>query len=44
MPSSNSFAQSPILKRSIMIAGHKTTISLANEFWTALKKIAQEQG
>jgi predicted DNA-binding ribbon-helix-helix protein len=44
MPSSSSFAQSPILKRSIMIAGHKTSISLENEFWTALKKIAQERG
>jgi len=28
------------MKRSIMIAGHATSISLEPEFWNALKKIA----
>ena len=36
--------KSPVVKRSIVIAGHKTSISLENEFWTALKRIAQERG
>jgi predicted DNA-binding ribbon-helix-helix protein len=30
-------------KRSITIDGHRTSISLEDEFWQALKEIAQEQ-
>ncbi len=33
-----------IRKRSIRIAGHKTSVSLEEEFWDALKAIAQAQG
>lgn len=34
-----------MLKKSIVIAGrHDTSISLEEEFWVELKKIAQEQG
>jgi predicted DNA-binding ribbon-helix-helix protein len=29
-----------IIKRSIILAGHKTSVSLEDEFWTALKEIA----
>ena len=29
-----------LLKRSVIIAGHATSISLENAFWTRLKKIA----
>jgi predicted DNA-binding ribbon-helix-helix protein len=32
--------QSRILKRSIVIAGHKTSVSLEDAFWNALKEIA----
>lgn len=32
--------QSSIVKRSIVIAGHKTSISLEDAFWRALKDIA----
>jgi predicted DNA-binding ribbon-helix-helix protein len=32
---------SPVVKRSIMIAGHKTSVSIEDAFWTALKDIAQ---
>ena len=32
--------KSLILKRSIMIAGKKTSVSLEDEFWQALKQIA----
>ena len=32
--------KSPVVKRSIVIAGHKTSISLEDAFWKALKDIA----
>src|SRR5579871_5215122 len=32
--------KSPVVKRSIVIAGHKTSISLEDAFWKALKEIA----
>jgi predicted DNA-binding ribbon-helix-helix protein len=35
--------QSSIVKRSIVIAGHKTSISLEDAFWRALKDIAWSQ-
>jgi predicted DNA-binding ribbon-helix-helix protein len=31
--------QSAVVKRSIVIAGHKTSISLEDDFWNALKEI-----
>jgi predicted DNA-binding ribbon-helix-helix protein len=32
--------KSPVVKRSIVIADHKTSVSLEDAFWTALKDIA----
>jgi predicted DNA-binding ribbon-helix-helix protein len=32
--------KSLIVKRSIVVGGHKTSVSLEDEFWAALKKIA----
>jgi predicted DNA-binding ribbon-helix-helix protein len=32
--------KSPVVKRSIVIAGHKTSVSLEDAFWTGLKQIA----
>lgn len=32
--------KSPVVKRSIVIAGHKTSVSLEDAFWDALKEIA----
>jgi predicted DNA-binding ribbon-helix-helix protein len=32
--------KSPIIKRSIVIAGHKTSVSLEDAFWKGLKEIA----
>lgn len=32
--------KSPIVKRSIIIAGHKTSVSLEDAFWKGLKEIA----
>ena len=35
---------SRVLKRSINIAGHKTSVSVEDEFWDSLKQIAGERG
>jgi predicted DNA-binding ribbon-helix-helix protein len=32
--------KSPIVKRSVSLDGHKTSVSLEDQFWTALKEIA----
>jgi predicted DNA-binding ribbon-helix-helix protein len=32
--------RSPVVKRSIVIAGHKTSVSLEDAFWQGLKQIA----
>jgi predicted DNA-binding ribbon-helix-helix protein len=32
--------KSLVVKRSIVVGGHKTSVSLEDEFWAALKKIA----
>ena len=32
--------KSPVVKRSIVIAGHKTSVSLEAGFWKALREIA----
>jgi predicted DNA-binding ribbon-helix-helix protein len=39
----NSRVKSPIVKRSVVIAGHKTSVSLEEPFWVCLRKIAQAQ-
>ena len=36
--------KSSVSKRSIVIAGHKTSVSLEDEFWNSLKGIARERG
>ncbi|HEY6995690.1 MAG TPA: ribbon-helix-helix domain-containing protein [Xanthobacteraceae bacterium] len=36
--------KSPVVKRSIVIAGHKTSVSLEDAFWKGLKEIASERG
>src|SRR5262245_48686570 len=35
--------KSPVVKRSIAIAGHKTSVSLEDAFWTGLKEIAGDR-
>ncbi len=35
--------KSLVSKRSIVIAGHKTSVSLEDEFWNSLKEIARER-
>ena len=32
--------KSPVIKRSIVIAGHKTSVSLEDAFWVGLKEVA----
>lgn len=34
--------KSPVVKRSIVIAGHKTSVSLEDAFWKGLKEIADQ--
>jgi predicted DNA-binding ribbon-helix-helix protein len=33
--------KSPVVKRSIIVAGHKTSVSLEDAFWEGLKDIAK---
>jgi predicted DNA-binding ribbon-helix-helix protein len=35
--------KSPVVKRSIVIAGHKTSVSLEDAFWQGLKQIAADR-
>jgi len=35
--------KSPVVKRSIVIAGHKTSVSLEEAFWRELKDIAESR-
>jgi predicted DNA-binding ribbon-helix-helix protein len=37
-------ANAHIVKRSLVIAGHRTSISLEDAFWRRLRRIAAEQG
>jgi predicted DNA-binding ribbon-helix-helix protein len=36
--------KSEVLKRSIVVRGHKTSVSLEDGFWLALKEIADGRG
>jgi predicted DNA-binding ribbon-helix-helix protein len=36
--------KSRVVKRSIVIAGHKTSVSLEDQFWDALREIATARG
>lgn len=33
-----------VIKRSVMIAGHRTSISLEDPFWRALTRLAEREG
>jgi predicted DNA-binding ribbon-helix-helix protein len=36
--------KSPVVKRSIVIGGHKTSVSLEEAFWDGMKEISRERG
>jgi predicted DNA-binding ribbon-helix-helix protein len=36
--------KSPVVKRSIVVGGHKTSVSLEEPFWSGMKDIAGERG
>ncbi len=36
--------KSAVEKRSIMIAGHRTSVSIESAFWQALKELAEARG
>jgi predicted DNA-binding ribbon-helix-helix protein len=38
------FMKSQVVKRSIVIAGHKTSVSLEDVFWKGLKEVAGGRG
>jgi predicted DNA-binding ribbon-helix-helix protein len=40
LKSSGAIMKSTVVKRSIVIGGHKTSVSLEDPFWTGLKQIA----
>ena len=35
--------KSPVVKRSVVVAGHKTSVSLEDAFWESLKEIAVQR-
>jgi predicted DNA-binding ribbon-helix-helix protein len=35
--------KSAVIKRSIVLAGHRTSVSLEDQFWATLKEIARER-
>ena len=35
--------KSPVLKRSIIVGGHKTSVSLEEAFWNAMKEISAQR-
>ncbi len=35
--------ESTVVKRSIVIAGHKTSVSLEDDFWKGLKEVAKDR-
>jgi predicted DNA-binding ribbon-helix-helix protein len=35
--------KSTVIKRSVMVGGHKTSVSLENAFWEMLKNIAKQR-
>jgi predicted DNA-binding ribbon-helix-helix protein len=36
--------KSPVIKRSVIVASHKTSVSLEDAFWNALKEVAAARG
>jgi predicted DNA-binding ribbon-helix-helix protein len=36
--------KSPVVKRSIVVGGHKTSVSLEEAFWNGMKEISKERG
>ena len=35
--------KSPVVKRSIVVGGHKTSVSLEEAFWSGMKEISRER-
>jgi predicted DNA-binding ribbon-helix-helix protein len=35
--------KSPVIKRSVVVAGHKTSVSLEEAFWNGMKEISGER-
>ena len=41
---SRSHMSAGVTKRSVMIAGHRTSVSLEDPFWAALREVAEARG
>lgn len=39
-----SVLSAPVVKRSVMIAGHASSVSIEKPFWDAFKKLSNQQG
>jgi predicted DNA-binding ribbon-helix-helix protein len=37
------FMKSPVAKRSVVVSGHKTSVTLEDAFWNSLKEISSER-
>ncbi|MGE0739863.1 MAG: ribbon-helix-helix domain-containing protein [Hyphomonadaceae bacterium] len=44
MPAANNPSSGGLQKRSMRIAGHRTSLALEQEFWSALESIARSRG
>ena len=36
--------KSPVVKRSVVVGGHKTSVSLEEAFWSSMKEISGQRG
>ena len=43
-PDLTSVLSAPVIKRSVMIAGHASSVSIEKPFWDALKDLAKHNG
>lgn len=43
-PAADQFISGRVVKRSLAVAGHRTSVSLESAFWEELKRIALEKG
>jgi predicted DNA-binding ribbon-helix-helix protein len=43
-PAASATYRSPVMKHSIMLVGHKTSVSLEEQFWDGLHEIAFKKG
>ena len=40
----NALRESPVVKRSVVVRGHKTSVSLEEAFWISMREISKARG